>query len=168
MPHCRNGAFGEALFFVLSFDILLLPHGNPSHNFLHGFELILLCYNANMPGELPNARKARINTRKLRDYALNPKHETGKYKATFFKQMGYTAEKWETLEGDIRTQHLAQPVEVGQPSPFGQKYTITALLQGPQGEARWVTTVWIIRPGADQPELVTIEPATRRKVGNNE
>jgi len=42
---------------------------------------------------LPNAQKARINYRKLRDYALNTKHDTGKYKAAFFYQMGYTVEK---------------------------------------------------------------------------
>jgi len=129
---------------------------------------IRLCYNASMPGQLPNAQKAKINARKLRDYALNPEYDTGKYKAAFFYQMGYTAEKWKTLEADIRSQHLAQPADSGQPSPFGQKYTITAPLQGPQGEPRWVTTVWIIRTGQDQPELVTIEPATRRKVAGNE
>ena len=90
-----------------------------------------------MPGQLPNAQKARINCRKLRDYALNTKHDTGKYKAAFFYQMGYTVEKWATLEDEIRSQHLTQPADTGQPSPFGQKYTITALLQGPQGEPRW-------------------------------
>jgi hypothetical protein len=117
-----------------------------------------------MPGELPNAQKARINARKLRDYVLNTKHDTGKYKAAFFGQMGYTAEKWEILENDIRSQHLTQPADIGQPSPFGQKYTITAQLQGPQGEPRWVTSVWIIRPGEDRAELITIEPASRREL----
>lgn len=82
--------------------------------------------------------------------------------------MGYTVEKWATLEDEIRSQHLTQPADTGQPSPFGQKYTITALLQGPQGEPRLVTTVWIIRSGEDQPELITIEPATRRKVAQDE
>lgn len=121
-----------------------------------------------MPGQMPNAQKAHINSRKLRDYVLNPKHDTGKYKAAFFTQMGYSAEMWDVLENDIRSQHLTLDADPGQPSPFGQKYTITALLQGPQGEPRWVTTVWIIRLGKDQPELVTIEPATKRKVARDE
>ncbi|HEY5574547.1 MAG TPA: hypothetical protein VIK64_16110 [Anaerolineales bacterium] len=115
-----------------------------------------------MPARLPNAKRARIDPRKLRDYALNPKHEVGKYKAAFFEEMGYTAENWQVLESDIRVQHLTQPVEAGQPSPFGRKYTITARLKGPQGEPRWVTTVWMIRLGKVWPELITIEPAARR------
>jgi hypothetical protein len=100
----------------------------------------------------------------LRDYALNPEHETGRYKASFFAQMGYASEDWQRLEQDIREQHLTQPAEAGQLSPYGRKYTITASLLGPQGAARQVTTVWIVRPGRDWAELVTIEPATARKM----
>ena len=117
-----------------------------------------------MSDRLPNAANAQIDPRKLRDYALNPEHDTGRYKAAFFAQMGYAAGNWQRLEQDIREQHLDQPVEPGQPSPYGRKYTITAPLQGPRGPARQVTTVWIMRSGSDWAELVTIEPATHRKV----
>jgi hypothetical protein len=48
------------------------------------------------------------------------------------------------------------------------KYTITAPLRGPQGEVRQVTTVWIIRPNNDFPELVTIVPANRPKESEDE
>jgi len=99
----------------------------------------------------------------LRDYALNPEHLSGGYKAAFFAQMGYTAEDWEKLERDIRAQHLSQPAEPGRESPFGHKFTVTAALQGPQGPARQVTTVWIIRPSNDYAELVTILPAARQE-----
>lgn len=50
-----------------------------------------------MPDRLANAEKARINPRKLRDYALNPEHESGRYKAAFFAQMGYTSGPAKTL-----------------------------------------------------------------------
>jgi hypothetical protein len=116
-----------------------------------------------MSDRLPNATNAQIDRRKLRDYALNPEHETGRYKAAFFAQMGYTAENWQRLEQDIREQHLDQLAEMGQPSAYGRKYTITAPIQGPRGRARQVTTVWIVRPGRDWADLVTIEPATARK-----
>jgi filamentous hemagglutinin len=116
-----------------------------------------------MPDRLPNAERARIDPRKLRDYALNPQHISGQYKAAFFAQMGYAASDWQHLERDIREQHLAQPAEPGQASPYGRKFTITAPLQGPRGWARWVTTVWIFRPGNDFAELVTIEPAAQRE-----
>jgi hypothetical protein len=117
-----------------------------------------------MPDRLPNADMARIDPRKLRDYVLNPEHSSGKYKAAFFAQMGYTAENWQQLERDIRAQHLSQPAQPGQRSAYGQKYTITAPLQGPRGSARQVTTVWIFRSGSDFATMVTIEPAARRKV----
>lgn len=121
-----------------------------------------VCYNLNMFDLLPNAANAVLDPRKLRDYVLNPEHATGRYKAAFFAQMGYSVGDWGRLERDIREQHLTQPAEPGQLSPFGRKYVITAALQGPHGAARQVTSVWIIRPGKDRPELVTIEPAARR------
>jgi len=114
-------------------------------------------------GPLPNATRATIDPRKLRDYALNPNHSSGGYKASFFAQMGYSRQDWQQLEQDIRTQHLTHAAEPGKPSPHGTKFTITAPLQGPHGAARQVTTVWIIRIGRDVPELVTIEPAPRKK-----
>ena len=113
---------------------------------------------------LPKAEQAHIDPRKLRDYALNTRHAAGQYKAAFFAQMGYTADDWQQLERDIRDQHLTQSAESGQSSPYGRKYTITAPLRGPNGTTRQVTTVWIFRPGNDFAELVTIEPAARRKV----
>jgi hypothetical protein len=112
---------------------------------------------------IPNPDRARIDPRKLRDYPLNPLHELGRFKAAFFVQMGYVAAHWQRLEQDIREQHLTHQAELGQPSPFGVKYTVTAPLRGPEGQARWVTTVWIVRPGSDWADLVTIEPAPRRK-----
>lgn len=116
-----------------------------------------------MSSSIPNPERAVIDPRKLRDYALNPTHESGRFKAAFFAQMGYAAADWRWLERDIRQQHLTQPAEPGQPSPFGQKYIITAPLVGLTGEVRQVTTVWIVRPGNDWADLATIEPAPRRK-----
>jgi hypothetical protein len=127
-----------------------------------------VCYNTSVVDRLPNSEKARIDPRKLREYALNPQHVTGRFKAAFFKQMGYEADHWQRLENDIREQHLSQTAEPGQPSPFGRKYTITAPLVGPNGNLRWVTTVWMIRTGNNWAELVTIEPATRREVNKDE
>jgi hypothetical protein len=113
---------------------------------------------------LPKATNAEIDPRKLRDYVLNPEHSTGRYKAAFFAQMGYAAQDWPRLERDIREQHLTQPATPGQVSPFGRKYLITAPLQGPSGPARQVTSVWLLRPSRERVELITIEPAARRKV----
>lgn len=116
-----------------------------------------------MPDRVPNAESARIDPRKLREYALNLEHSSGRYKAAFFAQMGYSAADWQRLDKDIRDQILSQSAQAGQASQYSRKYTITAALKGPNGSLRQVTTVWIVRSGNDYPELVTIEPAARRK-----
>jgi hypothetical protein len=95
---------------------------------------------------------------------LTPSTDIGRFKAAFFAQVGYTTENWQQLALDIREQHLSQPAEPGQSSPYGQKYTITAPLKGPKGRVRQVTTVWIIRPDQSFADLVTIQPATRKRV----
>lgn len=77
--------------------------------------------------------------------------------------MGYSAPNWQVLERDIRNQHLTDPAEPGKESHLGAKFLITAPLRGPNGETRQVTTVWLYRPGQGIPELVTIEPAARRR-----
>jgi len=82
-----------------------------------------------MSSRVPKAEQARIDPRKLRDYALNTRHAAGQYKAAFFAQMGYTADDWQQLERDLRDQHLTQSAESGQSSPYGRKYTITAPLR---------------------------------------
>ena len=51
----------------------------------------------------------------------------------FFAQMGYTADHWQRLEQDIREQHLTQPAEAGQPSPYGRKYTHHGIPAGTSG-----------------------------------
>jgi hypothetical protein len=121
-----------------------------------------------MDDRLRNAGSAIIDPRKLRDYALNFQHATGRYKAAFFAQMGYVSEHWQDLEKDIREQHLILPAKPGKVSPFGVKYTVTGPLIGPAGITRQITTVWIIRSGKDNPELVTIEPAAIRKASQDE
>ena len=117
---------------------------------------------------LHNAVDARIDPRKLRDYALNFNHDSGRFKAAFFAQMGYDANNWQLLERDIREQHLTEYAERGSASSFGIKYNITALLIGPNGERRWLTTVWIFRSGTAVADLVTIEPAKRSGSVENE
>lgn len=104
-----------------------------------------------------------IEPRKMRDYALKLDHSSGGYKAVFFGQMGFRRDEWQQLEQAIRAQHLIHPAKPGKPSAHGTKYIITAPLQGPSGAPRQVTTVWIVRFESDVPELVTIEPAPRKK-----
>jgi hypothetical protein len=47
---------------------------------------------------IPNAGKAVVDIRKLRDYCLNPEHNDGKHKARIFlSTLGMTADNAEEL-----------------------------------------------------------------------
>lgn len=107
---------------------------------------------------LPNHESAIIDPLKLRDYILSPTHPIGRFKAKFFQQAGYVQKSWQTLERDVREQHLSRDAKKGEFSAFGQKYEITAPLKGPNLVVIVVTSIWIILNGEDTPRLVTIIP----------
>lgn len=107
---------------------------------------------------LPNCESAIINPAKLRDYILSPTHPIGRFKAKLFQEAGYAQKSWQVLEKDIREQHLSKDAKKGKSSPFGQKYAITAPLEGPNSVSIVVTSVWIFLEGEDAPRLVTLVP----------
>ena len=51
---------------------------------------------------IPNAERALVNIRKLRDYCLNPTHPEGKHKARLFAAaLGMTAYDAENLRSEL-------------------------------------------------------------------
>jgi hypothetical protein len=46
---------------------------------------------------------ASIGPDKLRDYLLSPVHPMGRYKALFFRTLGYDQTSWQQLETDLRS-----------------------------------------------------------------
>lgn len=95
---------------------------------------------------------------KLHGYLLNPTHPVGRFKARFFAALGYSADDWQTLEADLRIQHLSQPAQLEPPEPHGQPWTIRAILIGPNGQSAGVVSVWIVLTNTDVPRFVTAYP----------
>ena len=58
---------------------------------------------------LPNCSKAVLAPEKLRDYLLSPAHPIGRYKALFFRTLGYDQTSWQQLETDLRLWHRYRP-----------------------------------------------------------
>jgi len=112
---------------------------------------------------LPNYDKAVIPSDKLEKYALDPAHDKGKHKARVFKSaLGFEQSNWQELKKGILDElPYHQAVEGGEGS-WGQKYTVTFPITGPNGRTVEVETVWIIRPGTDFPSLVTTLVAKER------
>ncbi len=97
--------------------------------------------------QLPNLDRATVAPDKLRGYLLSPQHTTGRYKARFFRGLGYSAEDWEQLAADllrIAREGEAEPI----PSPFGEKYRILGRWEGPGSRTATLVTIWIaVRDG---------------------
>ena len=107
---------------------------------------------------IPNADRAVIDGLKLHGYLLSPKHPVGRFKAAFFRTLGYSQERWRQLEEDLRTQHLPNDSTPDAPNPFGQKYSIRATLVGPSGNSAVVISIWVVRAGEEFPRFVTAYP----------
>ena|SRR6266478_3507879 len=83
--------------------------------------------------KLPGAEHATVDDAKVRDYLLSPEHPVGRFKAVFFGSLGYTRNQWQRLQQDLLELGRSGTAEQGQKSPFGQKYEVRGILEGPSG-----------------------------------
>ena len=94
---------------------------------------------------------------KLRDYLLSPSHPVGRFKARYFRSLGYTPDDWESLaEAFLDAAHVGDAEEV--PSPYGRKFRIVAELQGAADGRAQVVTIWILTRNDATPRFVTAYP----------
>lgn len=108
------------------------------------------------PNALPNYQNAVIPSDKLERYTLDPTHPEGKHKAIVFKSaLGFEQADWQSLERNILDELPYQDSGQSKVGPWGGKYEVVLPITGPNGNTVDVMTVWIIRPGADFPSLVT-------------
>jgi len=107
--------------------------------------------------KLPNADSAVIPPEKLRDYLLSSSHPVGRFKAAFFRALGYTDDDWERLEGDIRSV-LTNDAMVGEQTGYGQKLEVRGNITGPAGRNAEIVTAWIILKGESIPRFITAYP----------
>jgi hypothetical protein len=111
---------------------------------------------------LPNADEAVIDPAKLQYYVLSTAHPLGRFKARFFGALGFSAERWQELESALRSQHLTtREAETASVIRGGQKFTIRAILTGPNGQSAAVVSVWFTRAGETRPRFVTAYPGDR-------
>ena len=85
--------------------------------------------------KLPAAERAVIVPAKIRDYLLSTSHSVGRFKAPFFARLGYTRANWRRLEEDLLNLAVSGDAELGRDSPYGQKYEIRGILNGPSGRS---------------------------------
>lgn len=106
---------------------------------------------------LLNRNVAAIPAEKLRDYLLSSTHPIGRYKATFFRALGYDPNNWQVLADDLRSLLLLNAEQLNV-TEYGRKYATTGSITGPNGRLAEIVAVWIILAGEEMPRFVTAYP----------
>ncbi len=107
---------------------------------------------------LPNAERAIVDEAKVRRYLLSAEHPVGRFKAAFFRRLGFTDANWPELQQALLSFAASADATLDSTSAYGRKFRVRAMLQGPTGRAISVVSVWIVRSGEDVPRFVTAFP----------
>ena len=107
--------------------------------------------------KLPNKEKAIISPEKLHDYLLSPLHPVGRFKAEFFRSLGYSSKNWMDLEVTIQA-ILDNSAEKKIKTEYGQEYEVRGKITGPSNKTAEIITAWIILDGEDFPKFITAYP----------
>ena len=108
--------------------------------------------------KLPNRENAYIPSPKLHDYLLSKTHSVGRWKARFFRALGFDETNVDVLEQHLIAIAHSEDVKNVVSSAHGTKYVVEGSLQTPAGSLVQVWTVWIIDAGQDRPRFVTVYP----------
>ena len=74
---------------------------------------------------IPNADKAIVDIRKLRDYCLNSNHDDGKHKARLFSSiLGIDASHADVLREALLEVVATGDAQLGRRDVYGQRYTL--------------------------------------------
>lgn len=106
---------------------------------------------------VPNAERAVVDIRKLRDYCLNPLHDEGKHKARLFAAIGLTANEAEELRTILLQVVKTSEARVGRRDSYGQRYIIDFPLNW-RGREAVIRSGWIIELEIEMPRLTTCYP----------
>ena len=95
---------------------------------------------------LPNFGNAAVPIEKIRDYALDPTHPTGKHKARVFEAaLGFRKEHSDVLARLIKVSLSRAPAVRGGKDQHGEKWTTYHEIVGANSQTAVVTVAWICR-----------------------
>ena len=102
------------------------------------------------------ANKAKIDPRKLTEYAQNPNHPVGGNKARFFESaLGFNKSNAGDLLKQIQKGLMDNTPIAGKSDKFGLRFSVDIPVTGPGGSAT-VRTGWIYKTGFNTPEMTTL------------
>ena len=104
---------------------------------------------------IPNCKRAFVDTRKLRDYSLNPDHPRGRYKAQVFAAaLGLTADDTDALREKLLDVACDDEASMTETDVYGRRYQLDFDMAWHDKQAR-IRSAWIIRHDEDFPRLVS-------------
>lgn len=115
------------------------------------------------PGEpLPWSEEAIIDPAKFENYSLSPDNPGNQGKWIAFEQLGYdvhTSERRRVATADLIQQirvYLSQaPVTGRESTPYGERFSVSIPIRGPNGRKATLSTIWQIDTDAIYPRLIT-------------
>ena len=108
-----------------------------------------------MVAKLPNPDNAVIDTRKLRDYCLNPLHPRGRNKARVFASaLGLTADDAERLREALLSAARSKDDELTKRDEYGQRYVLDFEMETEAANAT-IRSGWIVRREEDFPRFTS-------------
>ncbi len=110
--------------------------------------------------KLANVDRAVIQKEKIQDYLLSQSHPIGRFKAQFFRSLGYSSDTWELIEAEIRGL-LGNEAQEGGETEYGNKYEIRGEISGRTGRKEEIVTAWIVLKGEDFPRFITAYPGDK-------
>jgi len=107
---------------------------------------------------VPNAERAIVDIRKIRDYCLDLTHDEGKHKARLFAAaFGMTVADAEDLRDALLAAVQMYEAQAGRRDSYGQRYNVDFVLEWHNKHAI-VRSGWIIEHDSVIPRLTTCYP----------
>ena|SRR5438128_8372940 len=100
---------------------------------------------------------AVIAVEKMANYLLQWRPESDK--SQFLASAGYTERDAELLARDIRRQLLSADAQFEEATAYGDLYSITAGLRGPNGTVLKVKSFWMVESATDITKFITLYPS---------
>ena len=108
--------------------------------------------------KMPHGAEAVVPLPKLAEYLLSERHPVGRFKATFFRRLGFRQGTVQFFEkGRLAIARNDDAVEVIT-SLHGTKYIVDGVLETPDGASVAIRTVWIVELNQYRPRFVTAYP----------
>lgn len=105
--------------------------------------------------KLPNAERAVVDLRKLRNYCFNAEHPRGQHKARVFKSaLGWTADQAEDVRRRLFEVALHEDAGFLAADDYGQRYALDFGVPN-AGAVVTVRSLWIVRHGEDFPRFTS-------------